>query len=67
MTIVGLAQAYRVAPVRVVAPFEYTAVPLAAIWGFVLWGDVPGAHVVLGMLIILASSVYVLRRQGGEG
>jgi S-adenosylmethionine uptake transporter len=62
-----LAQAYRVAPVRVVAPFEYAAVPLAAIWGFLLWGDVPRTHVVLGMLIILGSSIYVLRRQGGEG
>jgi drug/metabolite transporter (DMT)-like permease len=58
-----LAQAYRVAAAKVVAPFEYVAVPLGAVWGYVAWGDVPGAHVLLGMAIILGSGLYVLRRQ----
>jgi len=58
-----LAQAYRVAAAKVVAPFEYVAVPLGAVWGYLAWGDVPGRHVLLGMAIILGSGVYVLRRQ----
>jgi len=58
-----LAQAYRVAAAKVVAPFEYVAVPLGAVWGYMTWGDVPRAHVLLGMAIILGSGLYVLRQQ----
>jgi S-adenosylmethionine uptake transporter len=58
-----LAQAYRVAAAKIVAPFEYVAVPLSVLWGYLFWGDVPGAHVLLGMVIILGSGIYVLRRQ----
>lgn len=57
-----LSQAYRVAPASTVAPFEYTAVPLGVLWGFVFWGQLPGPQVVLGMVLILGPGIYVIRR-----
>lgn len=64
----GLAQvlltnAYRQAPVAVVAPFDYTAMIWATMYGFILWGEVPDAMVILGALIVIASGVYITLRE----
>jgi len=36
-------QAYRIAPVNEVAPFEYSAIPWATVCGLVIWGEIPSA------------------------
>ncbi len=36
-----MARAYSVAPASVVAPFEYAILPINAMWGFLLWREVP--------------------------
>lgn len=56
-------QAYRLAPVAVVAPFDYTALVWAGLYGVWLWGDVPGPAVLAGAAIIVASNLYILRRE----
>ena len=58
-----LAQGYRVAPASVVAPFEYIAMPLAVIWGLVIWGEVPATTTFLGIALIIGSGLYVLHRE----
>jgi len=55
--------AFRLAPVAVVAPFEYAALPFGAAIGFMVWGDVPGPHVWGGASLILASGLYLLYRE----
>jgi drug/metabolite transporter (DMT)-like permease len=45
-----------------IAPFEYIALPFSAVWGFLLWGDVPDAVAVLGMVLIVASGVFIIVR-----
>ena len=62
-----LSQAYRVAQPAAVAPFEYTALPLALFWGAVLWGDWPDLAAMSGMLLIVGSGLYVFYRETMQG
>jgi len=45
-----------------VAPFRYTGLLFAGIVGFVVWGDVPNALAWGGIVLVIASGIYVLRR-----
>lgn len=54
---------YRFAPAAIVAPFDYIALVWAALLGFVIWGDVPTAWVVSGAAVVIASGLYILRRE----
>ena len=58
-----LSQAYRLGEAALVAPFEYSALPMAVAWGFVLWGDVPDGTAIVGMSLILTAGAYVLHRE----
>jgi drug/metabolite transporter (DMT)-like permease len=59
----ALTQAYRVAPVSLVAPFEYSALLVAAVFGFAIWGQIPDHFVWLGAAIVVASGLYILHRE----
>ena len=58
-----ISQAYRSSAAGLVAPFEYSALVLAAFWGFSIWGEVPGALSMVGIVLILASGVLVGLRE----
>ena len=58
-----LTQAYRVAPVAVVAPFEYTTLVWAVLFGFLIWGDVPAVNVLLGAAVVIGAGLFVLRTE----
>lgn len=60
-----LSQAYRLTRPSIIAPFEYIAVPLGALMGYLFWEDIPGAGVLPGMMLIVGSGVYVLVRGRG--
>jgi drug/metabolite transporter (DMT)-like permease len=57
----GLAEAFRRAPVAVVAPFEYTGLIWAVVLGVLAFGDVPAPTFWLGTAIIVAAGLYTLR------
>ncbi|MDG2406363.1 MAG: DMT family transporter [Paracoccaceae bacterium] len=59
----GTAQAYRLATASFIAPFEYVALPLAAIWGWFVFGDLPDGWASIGMLIIVGSGLYMYQRE----
>jgi drug/metabolite transporter (DMT)-like permease len=59
----GMTGAFVMAPVGVVAPFEYTVMIFAVISGYLIWGDVPDAYVWTGAGIIVASGVYLIQRE----
>ena len=59
----ALSQAYRLGDAATIAPFEYTALPLAMMWGFVIFGSVPGVSTVLGIALIMGSGIYVFVRE----
>lgn len=54
-----ISQAYRLADVAVVAPFEYVAMPLAVFWGFVIWGDWPDPVAWIGIALIIGAGLAV--------
>jgi len=58
-----LTRAFSIAPVGVVAPFEYSAMVWASLMGFWLWGHVPGNATIVGAAIIVASGLYLLHRE----
>ena len=60
-----LSQAYRLTRPSIIAPFEYIAVPLGALMGYLFWEDIPGAGVLPGMALILGSGIYVVVRGRG--
>ncbi len=59
----SLSQAYRSADAATVAPFEYVALPLAIMWGWLIWGDLPGIQVALGIVFIVGAGLYVFLRE----
>ncbi len=61
-----LARAYSVALASVVAPFEYVALPINVVWGFVLWHQLPALTTWAGAFLALASGLYVLYRERRE-
>ncbi len=58
-----LIAAYRNAPAAVVAPFEYTALVWAALFGWIVWQERPEPLVWLGAAIIALSGLYITYRE----
>ncbi|RWI30372.1 MULTISPECIES: DMT family transporter [unclassified Mesorhizobium] len=64
----GLAQilmtaAYRHAEASVVAPFEYTSMLLGIVVGYLAFGDVPTAHMLIGGVIVVAAGIFIIWRE----
>jgi len=58
-----MTQAFRYGEVSLLAPLEYTALIWAALYGFLLWGHIPGWPVFVGAAIVVASSLYIAHRE----
>jgi drug/metabolite transporter (DMT)-like permease len=58
-----LALAHRYAPASVLAPFLYQQVLYMALFGYVVFGDVPAPAVWLGAGIVVASGLYLFYRE----
>lgn len=59
----GLVLATREAPAAVVAPFQYSQMLWAVLFGAVLFGDRPGPMLFAGLAIVVASGLYTLWRE----
>ncbi len=55
-----ISQAYRLGSANRVAPFEYSSLPFAVFWGWLIWDAVPSATTVLGSALIIGSGLYIL-------
>jgi drug/metabolite transporter (DMT)-like permease len=53
--------AYRIAEANIVAPFEYTAIVWAVIWGWLVWSEIPGIAMIAGIALVIAAGLIVLR------
>ena len=58
-----LALAHRYAPSSVIAPFVYQQVLYMALFGYIVFGDVPGAAVWTGAAIVIGSGLYLFARE----
>ena len=59
----AMTAAFRMAPIGLIAPFDYLALVFAASFGFLIWGDVPDIFLVAGAAIVVASGLYILHRE----
>ncbi|MBC7906979.1 MAG: DMT family transporter [Rhodospirillaceae bacterium] len=61
-------QAVRLAPVSVVAPFDYLHLVFATGYGWALWHDWPSVSTLAGSAVIMVCGLYVLHREAqGRG
>jgi len=58
-----LALAHRYAPATVIAPFLYQQVIYMAVFGYIVFGDVPAPAVGVGAAIVIASGLYLFARE----
>jgi drug/metabolite transporter (DMT)-like permease len=58
-----LNKAYLSAPASKVAPFEYTYIIWAVIFGYVFWAEVPAVNTLIGVALLIGSNLYILYRE----
>ncbi|MCH8106472.1 MAG: DMT family transporter [Proteobacteria bacterium] len=58
-----LSKAYCVAPASVIAPFEYTYIVWAIIFGYLFWSEIPSSSTLTGVLVLISSSIYIWHRE----
>lgn len=56
-------QAYRTTEAGLIAPFEYVGMPLAILWGLLVFGTFPDAVSWVGIALICGSGLYVIWRE----
>jgi drug/metabolite transporter (DMT)-like permease len=62
-----LTAAFRRASVAVVAPFDYTHMIFAVIYGLAFWGYLPDTRTWLGAAVIIASGLFIIYREHRVG
>src|SRR6185312_6035740 len=53
----------KLAPASVVVPFQYTFILWAIVFGFLVFGDVPDAPLLIGGATIVAAGIFIFRRE----
>lgn len=56
-------QSYRFADTSVIAPFEYTTMIWALLFGWFMFGDLPTMTVVIGATIVAATGLFIVWRE----
>lgn len=56
-----IAAAFRRAPTAVVSPMLYSQIVWASLIGWLVFEEIPAAHVIVGSVIVIASGIAVLR------
>jgi len=59
--------AFRHAEVPVIVPLRYTGLLWALLLGYLIWGDVPNQLATDGIVLIVASGLYILHRERVRG
>lgn len=62
-----LTQAYRIAPASIVTPFEFSSLPVAVLFGYIFWRNLPAPSTWLGLAFIVGAGLYIVRREAVKG
>ena len=62
VSMMAYVNAYRSAPANFVAPFEYSAMIWAVLYGFIIFHDLPDKWTLVGAAIVVGAGLYMLRR-----
>ncbi len=57
------ARAFAIAPVSVLAPYEYTTLVWGGALGFLIWAEVPALTTLAGATVVIAAGLYNLHRE----
>lgn len=60
---IAFTQAFRLTSPSLLAPFEYTAMIWAVLFGYLLFGDVPDRAIWIGSAIVIAAGLYIIHRE----
>jgi drug/metabolite transporter (DMT)-like permease len=58
-----VSRAYQISSASLIAPFDYSYLPIATIFGYLLWGEKPPYTTFVGMALIVASGTYMAYRE----
>lgn len=62
-----MTRAYQQSPSNIVAPFEYVALVMAVVWGFVFWERLPDFAAAAGIVLIVLSGLWIALREARLG
>jgi len=58
-----LSQSFKLSEVSLVSPLKYLALVFGIIFGYLIWDEIPSIKTLLGALLVVASSLIILRRE----
>jgi drug/metabolite transporter (DMT)-like permease len=58
-----IVRAFRMAPLSLLAPFQYFEIISATVLGYALFGDFPNLSKWIGIAIIVASGLFIIWRE----
>ena len=58
-----LSRAYCHAEASALAPFEFSYILWAVVFGYLFWNEVPGPTTIIGVIILISSSLYIWYRE----
>ena len=58
-----LSQSFKLSEVSLVSPLKYLALLFGIIFGYLIWDEIPTIKTLLGALLVVASSLIILRRE----
>jgi len=61
-----ISQAYRIGRANRIAPFEYSSLPFAVLWGWIIWSSVPTVATIAGSTLIVGSGLFLIRHEFKE-
>lgn len=59
-------RALAAAPASTLAPFVYTQIIVATVFGFVVFGEIPDLQGLAGTAIVIGAGIYIFLRSGGS-
>ena len=58
-----LSQSFKLSEVSLVSPLKYLALIFGIFFGYLIWDEIPTTRTLLGALLVIASSLIILRRE----
>lgn len=58
-----IGQGYRYAPAAVIAPLDYSVLLWGAVFGWLLWQELPDRYVWIGAAVVAISGIYIVQRE----
>ncbi len=61
--LLAITYAFSMAPISIIGPLDYLILVFGALFGYLLWGDIPDAFVIIGALILVSSGLYLIYKE----